>query len=211
MPPMEASAPGSMGKNRPSLFTAAFTAMRVTPGCTVTVRSSALMVNTWFMRLTSMLMPPCTASKWPSSEEPTPKGITGTWWVAASLTASATSCVFSANTTAAGGGTAVKADSSRPCCSRTACAVEQRAPNRSCKAVISSGGTRRSWISGARWARGVGAFTAVSCRPDGANRHSLPLPPFTDNATPAQVASAASAVQNGGGRRVAIRSLSWLS
>jgi hypothetical protein len=35
-------------------------------------------------------------------------------------------CVLSANTTAAGGGTVVKADSSRPCCSRTASAVEQR-------------------------------------------------------------------------------------
>ena len=29
MPPIEASAPGSMGKNRPSLFTALFTPMRV--------------------------------------------------------------------------------------------------------------------------------------------------------------------------------------
>ena len=50
--------------------------LRVTPGCTVTVRSSALMDSTLFMRVRSMLMPPCTASKWPSSEEPTP---TRTW------------------------------------------------------------------------------------------------------------------------------------
>ena len=39
---------------------------------TVTVRSSALMLSTRFMRLTSRLMPPCTASRWPSSEEPAP-------------------------------------------------------------------------------------------------------------------------------------------
>jgi hypothetical protein len=72
MPPRLASAPGSMGKNRPVLLISALSCLRVTPGCTVTVRSSALTLSTWFMRLTSMLMPPCTASRWPSSEEPTP-------------------------------------------------------------------------------------------------------------------------------------------
>ena len=30
------------------------------------------------MRDRSMLTPPCTASRWPSSDEPTPNGITGT-------------------------------------------------------------------------------------------------------------------------------------
>ena len=57
-----------------------------------------------FMRLTSRLMPPCTASRWPSSDEPTPNGMTGTLYCAASFTASPTSCVLWANTTAAGGG-----------------------------------------------------------------------------------------------------------
>ena len=45
---------------------------------TVTVRSSALTASTLFMRDRSMLMPPWTASRWPSSDEPTPNGITGT-------------------------------------------------------------------------------------------------------------------------------------
>ena len=49
------------------------------------------------------------------------------------IAASATSCVLSANTTAAGGGT-VKVDSSRPCCSRTASAVEHWVPKRCCSA-----------------------------------------------------------------------------
>ena len=102
MPPMEASAPGSIGKNRPVLLISSLSCLRVTPGCTVTVRSSALIDSTRFMRDTSMLMPPCTASRWPSSDEPTPKGITGTLCSLASFTASATSCVLSAKTTADG-------------------------------------------------------------------------------------------------------------
>jgi len=157
MPPMEASAPGSMGKNRPWSFTASFSALRVTPGCTVTVRSSALMASTRFMRLTSRLMPPCTASRWPSSEEPTPKGITGTRCWAARATVSATSCVLSANTTAAGGGT-LNTDSSRPCCSRTTSAVEHWAPKRCCRAAMKASGTARGSMVGNRWLRSVGAF-----------------------------------------------------
>lgn len=113
------------------------------------------------MRLTSMLMPPCTASRCPSSEEPTPKGITGTLQSLASLTASATSCVLSAKTTAEGGG-ASKEDSSRPCCVRTAIAVEQRSAKRAFKAAISASGTSRSAISGVRWERAAGAFIGGS-------------------------------------------------
>ncbi len=142
MPPMEASAPGSMGKNRPVLLISSLSCLRVTPGCTVTVRSSALIDSTLFMRDTSMLMPPCTASRWPSSEEPTPKGMTGTLCSLASFTASATSCVLSANTTAEGGG-ASKEDSSRPCCVRTASAVEQLAPKRVFSPSIRLAGTSR--------------------------------------------------------------------
>ena len=71
-PPMVASAPGSIGKNRPVDLISSLSCLRVTPGCTVTVRSSAFTASTLFMRRTSMLMPPCTASKCPSSDEPTP-------------------------------------------------------------------------------------------------------------------------------------------
>jgi hypothetical protein len=39
---MLASAPGSMGKNRPVSLIASLSCLRVMPGCTVTVRSSAL-------------------------------------------------------------------------------------------------------------------------------------------------------------------------
>ena len=158
MPPMDASAPGSIGKNKPVLLISSFSCLRVTPGCTVTVRSSALMLRTLFMRLTSRLMPPCTASKCPSSDEPAPKGMTGTWYCAANLTASATSCVHSANTTAAGGGTCMKGDSSRPCCSRTAMATEQLAPKRVCSAASMSAGTSRVAMAGVRCRWVAGAF-----------------------------------------------------
>jgi len=110
-----------------------------------------------------MLMPPCTASRWPSSEEPMPNGITGTLYWLASLTASETSCVLSANTTAAGGG-ASNDDSSRPCCSRTTRAVEQLPAKRAFSASISAAGTSRWLISGTRWDRAVGAFMLVSVR-----------------------------------------------
>ena len=42
MPPMLASAPGSIGKNRPVSRSASFNCLREMPGSTVTVRSSAL-------------------------------------------------------------------------------------------------------------------------------------------------------------------------
>ncbi|MCY1519643.1 hypothetical protein D9M68_544000 [compost metagenome] len=131
-----------MGKNRPVLLISSLSCLRVTPGCTVTVRSSALTESTLFMRETSMLMPPCTASRWPSSDEPTPKGMTGTLCSLASFTASATSCVLSANTTAEGGG-ASNDDSSRPCCVRTAIAVEQLSPKRAFSPSIRAAGTSR--------------------------------------------------------------------
>ena len=103
MPPIDASAPGSIGKNRPVSRISRLSCSRVTPACTVTVRSSALTRSTWFIRDRSRLRPPCTASRWPSSDEPTPNGITGTRCCAASATAAATSSVDSQNTTASGG------------------------------------------------------------------------------------------------------------
>ena len=42
---------------------ASFNALRVMPGCTVMVRSSVLTESTRLMRLTSMVMPPCTARR----------------------------------------------------------------------------------------------------------------------------------------------------
>jgi hypothetical protein len=78
IPPMDASAPGSIGKNSPVPRNASFSALRVMPGCTVAVRSSASSDTTAFMRDTSMLTPPCTARRCPSTDEPAPKGIIGT-------------------------------------------------------------------------------------------------------------------------------------
>ena len=161
MPPIEASAPGSIGKNKPSALTASLTALRVTPGCTVTVKSSALTRSTWFMRLTSMLMPPWMASKWPSKDEPTPNGMTGVLYCAASLTAAATSAVDSAKTTALGGGT-VNEDSSLPWCSRTASAVEQRSPNNFFSASINAGGVLRWTTAGNTCEVWVGAFMVLN-------------------------------------------------
>ncbi|OQC07717.1 MAG: hypothetical protein BWX79_01833 [Alphaproteobacteria bacterium ADurb.Bin100] len=147
MPPMLASAPGSMGKNRPVSLMLSLSCLRVMPGCTVTVRSSAFTLSTRFMRFTSMLMPPCTASRWPSSEEPAAYGMTGTLCCAARRTASCTSCVLSAKTTAAGGGAWME-PSSRPCCSRTARAQEYCAPKRCASASSKAWGAGRS-VTGA--------------------------------------------------------------
>ena len=158
MPPIDASAPGSIGKKRPVWRISSLTCVRVTPACTVTVRSSALTETTLFMRDRSIETPPCTASRWPSSEEPTPNGITGTACRSASFTTAATSSVLSQNTTASGGGASI-GDSSRPCCSRTTIAVEQRSPKRALSASIISAGTARGARWGSRWA-GSGAFMA---------------------------------------------------
>ena len=49
MPPIEASAPGSIGKNRPLSRRCAFSALRVTPGSTTQSRSSACTAMTRFM------------------------------------------------------------------------------------------------------------------------------------------------------------------
>ena len=54
------------------------------------------------MRLMSTDTPPWGALTWPSSEEPTPKGIMGTSLAAQMRTISTTSSVVSGNTTASG-------------------------------------------------------------------------------------------------------------
>ncbi len=158
MPPSDAFAPGSIGKNSPVSRISRLSCSRVTPACTVTVRSSGFRRTIFVMRETSTLTPPCTASRWPSSDEPMPYGITGTACAAASVTTAATSSVLSQNTTSSGGVTG-NGDSSRPCCSRTAAALEQRSPKRWRSASSIAGGTGR----GSTWGSsscGSGAFMA---------------------------------------------------
>jgi hypothetical protein len=142
MPPSDASAPGSIGKNRPVSLISAFSCFRVTPAWTVHSRSSVATDSTRFIRDTSIVSPPCTASRWPSSEEPTPNGMIGKRCSRQASTASTTSSVDSANTTASGGVTG-NGDSSRPWCSRTASAVLKRSPNRARSRSASASGSGR--------------------------------------------------------------------
>ena len=72
MPPIEASAPGSIGKKRPVARMYSLSCLRVTPGWTTTSRSASLTVSTLFMRERSSEMPPLGALIWPSSEVPVP-------------------------------------------------------------------------------------------------------------------------------------------
>ena len=78
MPPSEASAPGSIGKNRPWSRRCSLSALRVMPGSITQSRSSACTASTWFMSRKSIETPPCGALTWPSSEVPVPNGMTGT-------------------------------------------------------------------------------------------------------------------------------------
>ena len=58
MPPSEASAPGSIGKNRPWSRRYSLSCLRVTPGSTTQSRSSAWTASMRFMRVRSIDMPP---------------------------------------------------------------------------------------------------------------------------------------------------------
>ncbi len=78
IPPIVASAPGSVGKNSPSRASTFSSSRRDTPGSTVQSRSSALTLRIRFIAVMSMQTPPVTAWIWPSSDVPAPKGITGT-------------------------------------------------------------------------------------------------------------------------------------
>ena len=77
MPPIEASAPGSIGKNSPLSRRCALSALRVMPGSTTQSRSSACTASTRSMRDRSIDRPPCSALRWPSSEVPAPNGTIG--------------------------------------------------------------------------------------------------------------------------------------
>ena len=103
MPPMEASAPGSIGKNSPVSRRYSFNCLRVTPACTVQSMSSDRTARMSFICDRSMQTPPSTAPTWPSSDVPVPNGTTGTLREAQILTTATTSSVERANTTASGG------------------------------------------------------------------------------------------------------------
>jgi hypothetical protein len=94
MPPSEASAPGSIGKNRPWSRRCSLSALRVMPGSTTQSRSSACTASILFMSRTSIDTPPIGALMWPSSEVPTPNGMTGTPLSAQMRTICCTSPVF---------------------------------------------------------------------------------------------------------------------
>src|SRR5262245_39037563 len=146
MPPREASAPGSMGKNRPWSRKYSLSALRVMPGSTTQSRSSAWTASTAFMSRKSIETPPWGALTWPSSEVPVPNGITGTRWAAQMRTVSCTSSVLCGNTTASGGWFSIQVVV-LPCCSRTACEVTRRLPKRAASppmAAATALGSRRA-------------------------------------------------------------------
>ena len=135
MPPSEASAPGSIGKNTPRSRSASLSCLRVIPGSTTQSRSSAWTASTRFMSRKSRQIPPYGALTWPSSDVPAPKAITGTRSAAHRRTTSCTSSVVCGNTTASGGWLPTQV-SVLPCCSRTACDVTRRLPTLAASAAI---------------------------------------------------------------------------
>lgn len=102
MPPIVASAPGSMKKQMPVPESAWLSCMRVIPACIVPSMSSGLTRSRRFIRVMSMHTPPLNAATWPSTEVPAPKDTTGTRWAAHSVTISRTSSFVSGNATPSG-------------------------------------------------------------------------------------------------------------
>ena len=91
-------------------------------------------------------MPPRGALTWPSSEVPVPNAITGTRCAAHSRTTSCTSSVVCGKTTASGGWFSIQVVV-WPCCSRTACEVTSRLPNRAASAAMTvSAALRSRWL-----------------------------------------------------------------
>src|SRR6476660_3482117 len=84
------------------------------------------------MRERSSDTPPNGALTWHSREVKVPHGMTATRAAAQSFTASTTSAVVSANSTASGGCVAIQV-SVLACCSRSAVPVEKRLPNRAAR------------------------------------------------------------------------------
>src|SRR5215813_2921848 len=144
MPPSEASAPGSSGKNRPWSRKCSLSCLRVMPGSTTQSRSCAFTASTRFMSRKSIDTPPYGALMWPSSEVPVPKGMTGTRSLAQMRTMSCTSPVVCGKTTASGGSLAIQVVV-LACCSRTACEVTTRLPNFAASAATTALTALGSW------------------------------------------------------------------
>ena len=137
MPPIEASAPGSIGKKSPVSCRCSLSCLRVTPGSTTQSRSSELTASTAFIREQSSETPPCGALTWPSSDVPTPKGTIGASCLAQSFTRSITSSLVSANTTASGGWFSSQV-SVCPCALRIASEAVKRLPKRAARSALSA-------------------------------------------------------------------------
>ena len=90
IPPSEALAPGSTGKNSPVARSSRFSSSRVMPGWMRTSMSAWLTSSTRFIRLKSTTTPPRTAWLCPSSEVPVPQAVTGQPWRAQMRTSSET-------------------------------------------------------------------------------------------------------------------------
>src|SRR5215468_5630703 len=84
----------------------------------------------------SMETPPNGALTWPSSDVPTPNGMTGSPWVAQICTMACTSSAEDGNATASGGWFATQVVV-LACCERTADATETRSPS-SCASAASA-------------------------------------------------------------------------
>ena len=77
IPPIEALAPGSTGKNNPNSFKLMLSSSLVIPGCTVTSISSGFTFKIFFMFSKDKVTPPFTGIEFPSRLVPVPQGITG--------------------------------------------------------------------------------------------------------------------------------------
>ena len=137
IPPIVASAPGSTEKKRPSDAIFLFSAIRLTPACTRTVKSSGLISRILSIVLRSREIPPNIGNTWPSREVPAPNATTGMSCLLQYFKTSETSSVDCTVTTA-DGFTGRKADSSLPCRSKTDSLVEMRPLTRAPRSEICS-------------------------------------------------------------------------
>jgi hypothetical protein len=168
MPPSEASAPGSTGKNSPVSRRCVLSALRVTPGWIDHVHIlQHARLRTWSILLKSSDIPPAGAFTCPSREVPVPKGTIGTRCAAQIRTISCTSSVERGKITASGACVFIHVVVC-PCCSRSACPVSTRsAPNR-CRNRSSATAIPASFL-------GKSAISAMS-RPPGFPRETLAPP-----------------------------------
>jgi hypothetical protein len=102
IPPSEASAPGSTGKNSPCERNSAFSRTRRTPACTRQSNAAGDTSRMASIRDRSTQMPPWIAATCPSTEVPAPNGTIGTLASRHSATMAATSSVLWGNATPSG-------------------------------------------------------------------------------------------------------------